>query len=191
MGKIKKNTLGKFEISRDEWVIIGSVLVLAALLIVFLPKTMSSQWFTNLIPPLQYLIYNMGFILLTVIIFGVPISLIFKRDMPIWTMVRSGLSSWLVFSFILDLWQPPFAFGTSGEYLITSQESLIGTSVDYMVGWIYMRLFPTNSMILNIPIIGKLSMLFVLTYFITPILATFIIALLLKPKVFAKLLSKK
>jgi len=180
----------KFEISKDEWIAIGSISAFSLLLIILLPKIMNSQWFTSLVPPLQYLIYNIGFILLTIIIFGVPISYTLKQDINLWTTIKSGFSSWLIFTFILDLWQPPFAFGPTGEYLINTPESLIGTSVDYMLGWVYMRLFPINGIIFTIPIIGRLSLLFILVYFITPVIAALVVALLLKPKIFAKLLNK-
>lgn len=185
-------TSESINISRDEWLAIGAISVFAILLIFLLPGTMNSQWFINLIPPLQYLTYNIGFIMLTIIIFGIPTSYILKRKIHIWTTIRSGLGSWLVFSFILDLWQPPFAFGTNGEYLITHLESLVGTSVDYMLGWFYIQVFPSvKNIIVIIPAVGKLSLLFILIYFITPIFAAFVAALLFKPKILIRLLGSK
>lgn len=177
-------------ISRDEWFIIASITSSALILICLLSKIMYSAWFTSLIPPLQYLLFNLGFILLMVVFLGAPVSYVFQRKIHIWTMFRSGVGSWLLLSFILDLWQPPFAFGVGGQPLIPTAESLVGTSVDYMLGWTYGRIMPFQHVILSVPIIGKVSLLFLLVYFLTPIFAIFIAALLFKPKVLARLLWK-
>jgi len=179
------------KISKDEWIIIASISILAVILISMLPKMMNSGWFTGLIPPLQYFSYNLGFILLTIVLLGTPVSWVLKQKIHIWTMLKGGIGSWLIFSFILDMWQPPFAFSTNGIILIPSSESLVGTSVDYMVGWVYMKIFPFQEIIMTIPGIGKISFLFILVYFITPIITVFIAALLFKPKVFIKLLRDR
>lgn len=181
----------KSRISKDEWFIIGAIIATALVLIALLPRMMDSTWFTDLIPPLQYLSYNIGFILLTVVMFGAPASYALKHTFHFWTMFRSGISSWLIFSFMLDMWQPPFAFSPGGEQLILRSESLVGTSVDYMTGWTYLHLFSIQNVILNIPVLGNISLLFVLVYFITPILAVFVAALLLKPTTLVKMLGDK
>ncbi|MBU1179621.1 hypothetical protein KJ885_01620 [Patescibacteria group bacterium] len=185
------NRFQKVNISKDEWFVIGLITILAFVLIGLLPKIMNSRWFISLIPPLQYISFNFGFILLTIILFGMPTSYFLKQRIHILTMLRGGVSSWLIFSFMLDLWQPPFAFGPGGGQLILLPESLVGTSVDYMLGWTYIQIFPVQNVILNIPIIGKISLLFILIYFITPILAVLIVALVLRPGILLKLLKNK
>lgn len=180
----------QLSISFDEWVIICSITILAVILIGLLPGMMNSKWFTELIPPFQYFLYNVGFILLTVVLLGVPISHTLKNKVHFETMLRSGISSWLIFSFILDLWQPPFSIGTQGTQLIPNSASLVGTSVDYMLGWVYTKILPFDlSSLFSIPIIGNVSVLFILIYFITPIISVVVSALLLKPGLLGKLLG--
>jgi hypothetical protein len=176
----------KISISHDEWFVIGAITLLAAVLICLLPVVMKSLWFTNLVPPFQYILYNIGFILLTVVLIGAPISHLLKQKVHLLTMLRSGISTWLIFSFIMDLWQPPFAYSTSGTLLISGTESLIGTSVDYMLGWMYTNVFSTATLLIRLPLFGNMSLLFLLIYFITPILSVICAALLFQPKVLAK-----
>ncbi len=180
----------KVSISNDEWFVIGSIAFLSLVLICFLPFLMESIWFTDLIPPFQYLLYNIGFILLTIVLIGAPISHLLKRKVHLLTMFRSGLSTWLIFSFIMDMWQPPFAYNMSGELLISGKESLVGTSVDYMLGWIYTKLFTNSLLEVQIPLLGNISLLFLLIYFITPILSVICAALLFKPKALARMFGQ-
>ncbi len=170
----------RVSITTDEWFVIGSIAALATTLIALLPPMMNSPWFTDLIPPIQYLIYNIGFILLTIVLIGVPISYLHDQAIEYWNVFRSGVSSWLIFSFILDVWQPPFAFGTNGSSLINDPHSLYGASVDHMLGWVYLH-FVDPTVFFNLPVLGPVSFLFILIYFITPICAVFVSALLFKP----------
>lgn len=170
----------RVSISTDEWIVIASIATLATILIALLPLIMNDTWFTDLIPPIQYLIYNVGFILLTIVLIGAPISYLQDQTIEYWHTIRSGVSSWLIFSFILDVWQPPFAFGTSGRSLIDDSHSLYGASVDHMLGWIYGH-FVDPASFLHVPVLGDVSLLFFLIYFVTPISAVFISALLFKP----------
>lgn len=176
-------------ISRDEWIAILSIAVIALILIFSLPAVMSSDWFTNLIPPLQYIIFNIGFILLTVVIFGIPVSLALHQKIDFAALFKGGISSWLIFTFIFDLWQPPFAFSPSGALLIQNSTSLIGSSVDYMLGWTIMQFFSVQNVIITLPVLGHISLLFILVYFITPIISVLIAALILEPKKLINLLK--
>lgn len=164
-------------INTDEWFVIGAIVALATTLIALLPLIMNDTWFTNLIPPVQYLIYNIGFILLTVVLIGVPLSYAQAQAIQYWGMFRNGVSSWLVISFMLDVWQPPFAFGTDGVSLITNTHSLYGASTDHMLGWVYLHLVDPST-IIAIPFLGNVSLIFILIYFATPIVAVLISALL-------------
>ena len=174
-----KKKLKHISISIDEWFVIGSITALATVLIALLPLIMNDAWFTNLIPPLQYLIYNIGFILLTIVLIGVPLSYAQAHAIEYWSMFRNGVSSWLIFSFIFDVWQPPYAYGTIGHALITDVHSLYGASADHMLGWVYLH-FIDPSLFVSLPFLGHISILFVLVYFVTPIVAVIISALLFK-----------
>jgi hypothetical protein len=173
----------KFQISKDEWLVIGSIFCAALMLISILPRTMNSTWFTSLVPPFQYFVFNLGFILLTIVMFGIPMTFFLKQKIHFWTMLRGGIGSWLIFSFMLDLWQPPFAFGVSGKQIISDSGTLVGTSVDCMLGWLYIHTIPFHiqDIFLNLPIIGRISLLFMMIYFFTPIISVIVAAFLFKP----------
>jgi hypothetical protein len=181
------------KITRDEWIVIGAIVLAALVLVCILPKTMNSEWFASLIPPLQYLTFNLGFILLTIVIFGIPTTFFLKQKIHLLTMLRGGIGSWLIFSFMLDLWQPPFAFGISGKQIIVDSGTLVGTSVDCMLGWTYIHFFPFHlqNIFLNLPLVGKISLLFVMIYFITPIFSVIVAALLFKPGVLIKIFNDR
>ena len=181
----------KFEISKDEWVVIGGITGFAFIWILFvIPHIMTSNWFIELIPPVQYFLYNIGFFLLIFIVFGTPMSCVIKHKVHIKGVIIGGITSSL-FLIMLDLWEPPFLISpNTGEILLTNLESLVGTSVDYTFFWIYSTLFPaTRNLFINFPLFGRLSMLFFLIYFLTPIILAFIIALLLKPGMFRKMID--
>jgi hypothetical protein len=186
MGKVETE---KIEISRDEWIAIGTITGFAFFwMLLIIPHLMVSNWFIKLIPPLQYVLYNIGFMLLIFIVFGTPMSALIKHKINKVGVIKGGVASTL-FLIMLDLWEPPFLIAPdTGQLLLTNLESLVGTSVDYTAFWIYSNLFPMiiNSFI-NFPFFGRLSMLFVLIYFLTPIILAFIMALLLKPGMFRKL----
>ena len=179
----KKKREKKFQISKDEWLVIGSIFFAALVLISILPKIMNSTWFTSLAPPFQYLAFNLGFILLTIVMFGIPTTFFLKQKIYFWTMLRGGIGSWLIFSFMLDLWQPPFTFGVSGKQIILDSGTLVGTSVDCMLGWMYMHILPfqIQGVFLILPVIGKISLLFMMIYFFTPIISVIVAAFLFKP----------
>ena len=187
-----KKKEAEFEISRDEWIVIGSVLIFALVWIIFItPGMMYSDWFKNLIPPFQYLIYHVGHIMITFIVFGTPTGFTIKKRIDFWGVIRGGISSWLCISFIIDIWVAPLAINPDGSFMITKSETLIGASVDYMVAWSYSKLFVgIENVFVSIPFWRMFSMLFVLTYFLTPIIAAFLMALFLRPRVFKNLIVR-
>jgi len=181
----------KFEISRDEWLVIGTIIGFAFVWILFLiPHIMISDWFVGLMPPAQYYLYNIGFLLLIFVVFGTPISYAAKRKINIIGVLEGGIASTL-FLIMLDLWEPPFLIAPdTGELLITNMESLVGTSVDYTVFWFYSTLFPsTRNAFINFPFFGKFALLFILIYFLTPIIAAVVMSLLLKPGMLRRMID--
>jgi len=189
---MKKKQMEKFEISRDEWIIIGSVLAFAFVWILFItPSMMYSDWFTSLIPPIQYLIYHIGHIILTFIVFGTPTGFTLNKKIDFWGIIRGGIFSWLCISFIIDIWIAPFAINPEGNFIIKRGETLIGAAVDYVVGWSYSKLLPgIEGVFVTIPSWRSFSMLFLLTYFLTPVIAAFLMALTLRPKMFKNLIVR-
>lgn len=179
----------KFEISRDEWITIGVIAAFAFLwMLLIIPYIMTSNWFIKLVPPLQYTLYNVGFLLLIFVVFGTPMSLLIKHKVKTIGVLKGGIASTL-FLIMLDLWEPPFIVApNTGQLLLTNMESLLGTSIDYNMYWMYSKLLPNSiNSFINFPLFGRLSMIFVLIYFLTPIFLAFIMALLLKPGMFRKM----
>lgn len=188
---MKKKT-SELEINKEEWVIIGSVLAFAFVWIMFItPWMMYSDWFSNLIPPIQYLLYHVGHIILTFIVFGTPTGFTLKKKVDFWGTVRGGVFSWLCISFIIDIWIAPFSINPKGVFIIQEGETLIGAAVDYMVGWSYSTIMPgIENVFVTIPLYRSFSMLFVLTYFLTPVIAAFLMALLLRPRMLKSLIVR-
>jgi len=106
-------------------------------------------------------------------------------------VIRGGLTSWLFVSFVIDMWEPPYIIAPDGAMLITSMESLVGTSPDYTLYWFYTTSFlGINNVFVKIPFSGYCSMLFISIYFLSPVFAVIIMALLLKPGMLRKLLLR-
>jgi hypothetical protein len=114
------------------------------------PALIANAWFVGQPPPVQYVLYNLGFIVLFV---GIA-SITFGRP-------ELGIVGFLDFSFILDNLQPPFAYAPDGTQTIKdSGQSLNGASVDRVLGWL-----ATDVLHLSGPPV------FVFVYIVVPILA--------------------
>lgn len=189
---MEKIEVQEFEISREEWIIIFSVLTFAFVWIIFVtPSLMYSDWFAGLIPPIQYLMYHVGHIILTFVIFGTPTGFTIKKRVELWGTIRGGIFSWLAISFMIDVWVAPYAISPEGDILIKKSETLVGTAVDYMMAWCYSTLLPgIEDVFVTVPFWRSFSMLFVLTYFLTPIIAAFLMALFLRPRMFKNLIVR-
>lgn len=190
--EIPKIEIPKFEISRDEWIAIGSLSAFAFIWMLFIaPFLMTSSWFLNLIPPVQYFMYNFGVMIFTFVVLGTPLSYTLKHHVDIKGVIRGGLTSWLFVSFVIDTFEPPYIVGPNGAMLITNMESLCGTSPDYTLYWIYTTLFPgIKNVFVNLPFSGSCSLLFFAIYLLSPILAVIIMAFILKPGMLRKLLLR-
>jgi len=148
-------------------------------IIIIVPNLTSTGWFTALNPIVQYLLYNVGFILLTTVIFGGIFSYVVEKEIDIIAMVRSGVASWLTFSFIIDMWQPPFYLSSAGQVLITQPSALPMTAIDAMMAYLWGLL----------GIAG--SMLFYFVYIVTPVIAALAIIGLFAPNVIRRVLGIK
>lgn len=129
-----------------------------------IPVLVSSVWFTTLIPPFQYILYNFGYYLMTVMFVYIPYAAMYKNEhVKLLTLLRSGLAQWILFSFVLDMLQPPMFLKTNGQVAITDSGALPGVSVDSMTAWLWQQVGIPNAPIL-----------FDMVYFITPIIAVII-----------------
>jgi len=189
LGKIE---IPKFQITRDEWIAIGSLSIFAFIWMLFIaPRLMYSNFFLGLIPPIQYFLYNFGVMIFTFIVLGTPLSYTLKHHVDLKGVVRGGLTSWLFVSFVIDTFEPPYIIGPNGRMLITNMESLAGTSPDYTLYWIYTTLIPgIKNAFVSLPFSGECSFLFLLIYLFSPIFAVIVMALILKPRMLRRLLLR-
>jgi hypothetical protein len=182
----------KFKITRDEWIAIFSISIFAFIWMLFIaPRLMYSDWFLSLIPPIQYFLYNFGVMIFTFVVLGTPLSYTLKHKVDFKGVFRGGITSWLFVSFVIDMWEPPYIISPHGEMLITNMESLAGTSPDYSFYWFYTTLFKNiENVYVTVPFSGNCSLLFIAIYFLSPIIAVFVMALILKPGMLRKLLLR-
>lgn len=172
IGLAARTTLHGFKLKRlkkstqEKLLAIGVITAFALIWAAFvLPYLMGAGWFAALVPPVQYVIYNIGFYLFTVVIVYLPYWWVAKTKVKWEKTLIAGLATWVLFSFVIDMWEPPQYLSTAGVVLITNATSLPGTAVDAMTAWWWSNLgIPTAS-------------LYTFTYIITPILAIITAAL--------------
>jgi len=165
-------------IEKKEAIVLISLISFSIIWIAFvIPYLMQSQWFKDLIPPLQYLIFNCGFVTVFLVIIGAPLSYLINGEIDIKGTIRYGVISWLILSFVYDLWEPPYYVSYTGEPILFVPGALTGTAVDATILWIWQ----------NLGISGPI--LFYSVYLITPLLIALFIAILLKPKEFLELIT--
>ena len=190
--ELEEIEIPKFKITRDEWIAIFSLSAFAFIWMLFIaPQLMYSTWFLSLIPPIQYFLYNFGVMIFTFVVLGTPLSYTLKHHVDFRGVVRGGLTSWLFVSFVIDIWEPPYIIAPNGTMLITNMESLVGTSPDYTFYWFYTTFFKNiEKVYVSIPFSGNCSLLFISIYFLSPIIAVLLMALVLKPGMLRKLLLR-
>lgn len=149
------------------------IILVGGLLALAIPFFQNSAEFLSLNPVEQYIIWNAGVALLFTGFFGVLISTALKKKKryTLGELFTNGLAAFAVFSFVIDMVEPPYALNSMGEFLIPAGQTLEGTSVDYMTAWLYQTAFGVQG-----------PLLFWLTYLVTPILALAAFAIILGPK---------
>lgn len=122
-------------------------------------------YLSNQNPIIQYLLYNIGsiglwFAIAGTILTGLRTSYNFKEAFI------DGITAFFLFSFVFDMWEPPFAYDAQGKVLISDPKSLIGASVDQVWGYIFTTIFPQiqNTMI---PLLN-ISFLYIAVYVLVP-----------------------
>lgn len=113
-------------------VLIFSLLVFSIAWIVFvIPWILNNQFF-GINPLLHFPLMQLGF-------YGLSICLMYayerlkKKSERFGTTILKGLYGWSLFSFVADMWLPPFAVSQTGTLNIFSQNSLPTASGDYFI----------------------------------------------------------
>lgn len=142
------------------------------------PDMAQSSYWARLNPVQQYLYYNIGIFLVLTAGFGGFVSFIITQRINLIQMLVNGLAGFLVFSFILDNFSPPFAVGRNGTLIIPTGDTLAPAAVDYMVGWTWIHAGISGPMV------------YWGTYIITPALAIIVAVLLFGLNRFVQLFAE-
>lgn len=165
---------GRYKITWQDLLILAGVVGFAVLWIfVIIPIMSTGNWYYSLNPVLQYLLFNIGFLALITIFFGLPFALNSKSERKILKTFLYGLSSYIIISFIIDMWLPPYYLSPSGQILITSNAAFSYTAVDAMTSWLW------NAA----GIVYGTHAIYIMTYVITPIIAGVFSIILFRPEI--------
>lgn len=176
-------------ITSQETRIILAMLVFALVWVIFIiPFLSTNSQFQSLIPPFQYIIYNIGYILISVVSFGTIFSLLTQKSYNFGKAIVYGFSIWISFSFVFDMWQPPFVIDTQGNDVVLNSSSFINASIDRTFVYLFNTFLP-NVKTTIIPIFNY-SLLYVLVYGLVPILGILIAAIGLSNGTFVKMFKQ-
>jgi hypothetical protein len=137
-------------ITRNEAILLVVIAVFAVLWMVWVvPWLSASVWYQQQIPPVQFLVFELGFITGIVAVIGFPIQYAYYRlkkrvSVPKTELVlgalKIGVSFWVGNKFIMDMWEPPFYLSTSGAVLLNNSEAMTKTAVDATVAWVWQQI---------------------------------------------------
>lgn len=139
---------------------IAVIVLVGAAYALLIPSFQNSPDFAALNPGEQYILWNLGFAVLFSVFFGALVTAALRKGYSLKHIFVNGLTTFALFSFVLDNLSPPFAYNAQGQLLIPAGQTLEGTAVDFALGWFY-------STQLNI----SGPALFYAVYLVTPILA--------------------
>jgi hypothetical protein len=146
-----------------------------------IPFLTASAWFQALIPPVQYILFYLGFMVLVTLLIGMPVAWAVavsrrgKKRVDYGLAVRIGLGSWLSFSLVIDMLLPPYYLSPQGVVLLNVPNALTGSSVDGTFCWVFQQLGVSG------------PLLYYAVYALVPIVAVFLSALTLTGKRFLQL----
>lgn len=165
-----------FDIDKKEIVTFVSLIIFGFVWMIFVvPYLMNSEWFMSMEGFLPYILYNLGFVAMVTVMFGVPGTAFLRKKVDLIGVFKAGLMSWCSYSFIIDLWQTPFLWSKMGIQQIINHGTMVNSSSDYFIGQFWMW---GKDIIINIPIAGEFSILFIGVYVITPAIVLIAIAVL-------------
>lgn len=137
-----------------------------------IPYLIGSAWFSDLNPVVAYMIWNLGWVFVFAGIFGIVVGFI-GGDADIMGLITSGVSGFLLFSWVFDMWQGPYYIAPSGQVLLPlATTPLENTAVDGVFGWLFEQ----------VGIHGPLE--YYAVYGLIPVVGIVIALLLLTPKQF-------
>jgi hypothetical protein len=166
-------------------IIIGLLILGFFWAFIMVPYLTSQTWFLTLHPLFAYILYNIGWILLITVIFGGLVSVAIYKKNRLLNMVKWGSVSWICFSLVGDLWQPPLFLSPSGQVLIPlGGQNLESVAVDAMAATLWQQFFA----LFGVKLQGS-WLWFFFTYVVTSIIGILLMALILTPKQFVKLFS--
>lgn len=107
------------------------------------PYLGQSVWFQAQVPPVQFLIFEFGFIVGIICSLGFILSYSYfklKRKSPskadfVFTAIKFGASGWALNKLILDVWESPYYVSPSGTILLDNPLALTGTAIDAVITW--------------------------------------------------------
>lgn len=175
--------IGRLE--HEELKILGGLLIFSLLWIALaVPFVTSNPLFTSQNSVIQYFLFNFGFIIASIVVFGTIITMVLEKKYSYKDAFINGLSLWLSFSFILDIFMPPYAIDALGNEIITGNSTGINASTDKMFAFIFNSILPQLKSIV-IPFLN-VSFLYLAVYVFVPVLTAFIVALVLSKGNFIK-----
>ena len=132
-------------ITKTEATLLGAALLFALIwMAVVTPYLGQSAWFQAQIPPVQFLIFEFGFIVGIICSLGFILSYSYfklRRKNPsrfdfVFTAIKFGGSGWALNKLILDVWESPYYVSPSGVVLLDNPEALTSTAIDAVITWL-------------------------------------------------------
>lgn len=143
-------------------IVIGLLLIVVLWSFVLIPSFTQSEWFLGLNPVEQYVIINFGVSMLIIVGFGAFITWMLYKRTPIVPVLINGFASFLILTFVYDMWQTPFGVGMNGENLLAdaSPSSLVYGDIDLALWYVWTNIFGLSG-----------EIVYWLTYLVVPIIA--------------------
>jgi hypothetical protein len=173
-------------VTRNEAILLGIITVFAIVwMFLIVPFLSEWTWFQQQIPPVQFLLFELGFLvgLITALGFPIQYAYVSKKNDNDSTLevvigaVKIGVSAWLGNKLVLAMLDPPFYLSHTGQVILDNPEAMTGTSVDATVTWVWQQAGLSGPMLYNF------------VYIVTPILVVTAIVLAFTWKRVAKILT--
>ena len=97
------------------------------------PGMAGSEWWQGLSVYGKWVVCNAGMFAVITGLFGGLVSIILSHRLSVVQMLVNGLAGFMVFSFVLDVCQPPYVIDKAGTWLITGGDTLAEAASDFMV----------------------------------------------------------
>lgn len=123
-------------------VIVGTLVFALFWMVILVPFISKTDEWQSLPPPLQYLSYNLGFFMLFSLAFGSIISIL-KKALNSGNIIKNGIASWFIASFVFDIFAPSYYLDMFGNVIASMEKSAMANSTpDAMFAWIFGAILP-------------------------------------------------